>query len=155
MLKQFLIFIAVLGVFFFYLSDILEWGVNKGLTEKKPGWTTTCARTMMILGDYKKAVDAYEQLIKDFPDNQGENANANAEASDAATPTVDGPKIYSRIGHCYENLGKKNDSHAGENYLKARRAYETFMKKYPDHPWFDQIKYSNENLNAVLPAGSH
>jgi tetratricopeptide (TPR) repeat protein len=138
MLKKFLIFVALVGLFFFYLPEMLDYGVNKGMTDtpKKPGLTFFCARTMMMLGDYKKAVAAYEESLKAFPDHP------------------DTPKTYSRIGHCYENLGKKNDDHCSEYYLKARHAYKTFMEKYKDHYWYEQIKYSNENLNAVLPADS-
>ena len=134
MFKKFMIFVILLCLFFFYLSDILDYGVQKGLTDtpKRPGLTLNCAWWMKTTGDYGKAAAAYKEAIKTWPDHP------------------DAPRMYINLGICYENLGKKGDAKSGEYYKNARKAYLDFMQKYPDHGSFDVIKKRNEDLHIFI-----
>ena len=78
-----------------------------------------------IEGNLQKAIGIYEQVLKQFPNDQ--NAAANAQL---------------HIGLCYERMGLE----------RAREAYEKVIKNYPGQS--AAVAVAREKLDAILRATS-
>ena len=74
-------------------------------------------------GDLQKAIDLYQKILKQFPENRESSAKAQLH-----------------IGLCYEKLGLK----------EAQKAYQLVIEKYPEQR--EAVKMAKEKLVAIIRA---
>lgn len=90
---------------------------------KTPEYLFKAAEIQRSLKNYKKAIENYETIQKDFPQYDKT------------------PHSTFLLGFIYENDLKDND--------KAKAMYEQFLEKYPEHELADDVKFSLDNLGIT------
>jgi len=116
--KMSLIFFLVLFGLFFLIGNLLSQQTSEELFEK-------ALYMEEAQGDLQKAIELYEQILKQFPENREIAAKAQLH-----------------IGLCYEKLGLQ----------EAPKAYQKVLDDFPDQR--DIVKIAQEKLSVLLKASA-
>ncbi len=111
----FTLFLSTLGILFMF---------NTSLSQQTAGQLFEKALYMEeAQGDLQKAIDLYQEILKQFPENREIAAKAQLH-----------------IGLCYEKLGLK----------EAEKSYQKVVDNYPEQT--EAVRIAKEKLNLILKA---
>ena len=124
-MKKILIFLVVFSLFVSSLIPVSNFLITQGYKHRDKPWAATAVaaggRIRMYLRQFPEARGVFEAALQQFP----------------AYPRRD--KLTFWIALCYE---KEN------NPRQARAWYASFLAQWPNHPWANQVRQRDAQLEA-------